>query len=226
MTELTISTEDLRKLEQSAHARAEMIEHQLRERGIHHPRVLQAMQTVPREVFVPSEDRARAYDDCALPLPHGQTISQPYMVARTVELAQLTSSDVVLEVGLGSGYQAAVMSRLCARVIGLEIIPELATMAQRALSKLNYDNVLVRVADGSVGYREHAPYDAIVVAAGAPTVPHQLVDQLRLGGRLVIPVGTRTQTLSVLTRTRSGVVTKAYDPCVYVPLRGAAGRKD
>jgi protein-L-isoaspartate(D-aspartate) O-methyltransferase len=206
--------------------RAFMVDRQLKRRGIRSEAVLRAMLEVPREVFVPLEERDRAYEDCALPLPHGQTISQPYMVARSVELATLSETDVVLEVGLGSGYQAAVMSRLCAQVVGVEIIPELATGAQRALASLGYRNVVVRVADGSIGYPPFAPYDAIVVAAGAPQVPEQLVEQLKLGGRLVIPVGGETQTLSVVTRTASGTVTRDYDACVYVPLRGVAGRRD
>ncbi|MET0388031.1 MAG: protein-L-isoaspartate(D-aspartate) O-methyltransferase [Polyangiales bacterium] len=203
--------------------RARMLDEQLRERGIRDQAVLRAMARVPREVFVPESERERAYEDCALQLPHDQTISQPYMVARAVELARLAPSDHVLEVGLGSGYQAAVLSRLCERVIGIEIIPELAKLAQRALDVLEYQNVLVQVADGSLGFPSHAPYDAIVVAAGAPRVPPALIDQLRIGGRLVIPVGPKTQTLSVLTRTASGVTTDEYDACIYVPLRGAAG---
>jgi protein-L-isoaspartate(D-aspartate) O-methyltransferase len=203
-----------------------MVEEQLHARGIRDEAVLNAMRTVPRELFVPRDQRARAYDDGALPLPHGQTISQPYMVARAIELARLSPSDVVLEVGLGSGYQAAVMSRLCARVVGVEIIPELAARARRTLARLAYDNVEVRVADGSLGCEEFAPYDAIVVAAGALDVPSQLVQQLATGGRLVIPVGSPVQTLCVLTRTEGGIVTDTYDKCVYVPLRGAAGHRD
>jgi len=206
--------------------RTRMVEAQLRARGIRDEAVLAAMRTVPRELFVPRQERARAYEDGALPLPHGQTISQPYMVARAIELARLSSSDVVLEVGLGSGYQAAVMSRLCARVVGVEIIPELAARAERTLARLGYDNVVTRVADGSLGREEFAPYNAIVVAAGALEVPSQLVQQLAPGGRLVIPVGSPVQTLSVITRTATGTVTQDYDRCVYVPLRGAAGRQD
>lgn len=212
--------------EELRNRRAFMVDRQLKRRGIRSEAVLRAMLEVPREVFVPAEERDRAYEDCALPLPHGQTISQPYMVARSVELAALSETDVVLEVGLGSGYQAAVMSRLCAKVVGVEIIPELAAGAQRALASLDYRNVVVRVADGSVGYPPFAPYDAIVVAAGAPRVPEQLIEQLKPGGRLVIPVGGETQTLSVVTRTESGTVTRDYDACVYVPLRGVAGRRD
>lgn len=209
-----------------ARDRIHMVEHQLRERGIHEEAVLRAMQVVPRDHFVPNHERERAYDDCALPLAHGQTISQPYMVARAVQLAQLSLDDIVLEVGLGSGYQAAVLSRLCARVVGVEIIPELAHAARRSLAELRYDNVRVEVGDGSLGWPEFAPYDAILVAAGAPKVPDALVEQLAPGGRLVIPVGDQTQRLCVLTRTRIGTVSRSYDRCVYVPLRGAAGRHD
>jgi protein-L-isoaspartate(D-aspartate) O-methyltransferase len=205
--------------------RAAMIERQLRERGLRDERVLAAMAAVPREAFVLEAQRAKAYADSALPLGFGQTISQPYMVARAADLAQLTAADVILEVGLGSGYQAAVLSQLCARVIGIEIVPELAQRAMRTLAALGFDKVSVQSGDGSIGYEPDAPYDAIVVAAGAPSVPEQLVAQLKLGGRLVIPVGAEAlQTLSVITRTAAGSTTQEYDACVYVPLRGAAGR--
>lgn len=202
-----------------------MVEEQLVRRGIQSSRVLAAMREVPREAFVPAHERDRAWDDCALPLAHGQTISQPYMVARNVELAELRPSDTVLEVGLGSGYQAAVMSRLCARVVGIELIAPLAETANETLRSLGYDNVLVRVGDGSVGLPELAPYDCIVVAAGAQSVPEQLVQQLKVGGRLLIPVGPSVQTLTVITRTSSGSVKREFDQCMYVPLRGAAGQQ-
>jgi protein-L-isoaspartate(D-aspartate) O-methyltransferase len=201
-----------------------MVEDQLVRRGIRSPSVLAAMREVPREAFVPEHERDRAWDDCALPLAHGQTISQPYMVARSLELAQLSANDTVLEVGLGSGYQAAVMSRLCRRVIGVELIAALAHTAQQTLRRLGYDNVLVQVGDGSVGFPEYAPYDCIVVAAGALSVPAPLLDQLKLGGRLIIPVGPDVQTLTVITRTADGCVTQEFDQCMYVPLRGAAGQ--
>jgi protein-L-isoaspartate(D-aspartate) O-methyltransferase len=206
-------------------ARATMVERQLRQRGLRDPAVLAAMQSVPRDAFVPDTERDHAYADNALPLGHGQTISQPYMVARALELAKLLPGDRALEVGLGSGYQAAVMSRLCGRVIGIELVPELAQSAERTLRRLGFDNIEVITGDGSVGYSPAEPYDAIVVAAGAPRVPQQLVDQLRIGGRLVIPVGEEhLQTLTVITRTDSGVRTELHDTCIYVPLRGAAGR--
>jgi protein-L-isoaspartate(D-aspartate) O-methyltransferase len=205
--------------------RASMVEHQLRRRGLANDAVLAAMQAVPRESFVPEARRAQAYADNALPLGFGQTISQPYMVARAAELAQLSPSDCVLEVGLGSGYQAAVLSRLCAHLTGIEIVPELAAHAAQTLAALGFSNISVQTGDGSLGYAPGAPYDAIVVAAGAARVPEALVSQLRQGGRLVIPVGNEAlQTLSVITRTQRGNVTREYDSCVYVPLRGAAGR--
>jgi protein-L-isoaspartate(D-aspartate) O-methyltransferase len=207
-----------------ARERASMIQSQLRQRGVQAAAVLRAMQNVPREAFVPIEERAYAYADCALPLGHGQTISQPYMVARAAELADLKPNDRVLEVGLGSGYQAAVLAQLCEHVTGIEIVPELAERAEHTLGQLGIENVSVRLGDGSLGYAPDAPYDAIVVAAAAPRVPAQLIAQLKPGGRLVIPVGSAArQTLSVITKTVEGSVTSRYDPCVYVPLRGEAG---
>ncbi len=205
-------------------ARSRMVSEQLRARGLHDERVLAAMHDVPRDAFVPTTHGALAYDDSALPLPHGQTISQPYMVARAAELAQLQPTDRVLEVGLGSGYQAAVLSRLCAHVIGVELVPELAHGAEHKLRALGYDNVQVQVGDGSLGFAPGAPYDAIVVAAASPQAPAALVEQLRVGGRLVIPIGDRQlQTLCVVTRTQDAMHIEEHDRCVYVPLLGAAG---
>jgi len=204
-----------------------MVVDQLVRRGLDNPRVLAAMRDVPREAFVNPVDRRRAYADCALALAHGQTISQPYMVARAAELAALEPSDVVLDVGTGSGYQAAVLSRLCQRVIGIEIVPELAVEAGHKLAALGFDNVSVHTGDGSLGLPEFAPYDAIVVAAAALSIPEPLVNQLRVGGRLVIPVGSRRQqTMLVVTRTHDGAEVSEHDACVYVPLLGAASGRD
>jgi protein-L-isoaspartate(D-aspartate) O-methyltransferase len=204
-----------------------MIDDQLVRRGVVDPRILDAMREVPREAFVKPSDRSRAYADCALALGHGQTISQPYMVARALQLAELQPQHVALDVGLGSGYQAAVMSRLCARVIGIELLPELADDARERLAELAFDNVSVFCGDGSLGLPEHAPYDAILVAAASPNVPAPLIEQLRVGGRLVIPVGpNRVQTLTVVTRTESGITTEEHDRCVYVPLLGAGTHRD
>jgi protein-L-isoaspartate(D-aspartate) O-methyltransferase len=204
-----------------------MIDDQLVRRGVVDPRILDAMREVPREAFVKPSDRGRAYADCALALGHGQTISQPYMVARAIELAELRPHDVALDVGLGSGYQAAVLSRLCARVIGIELLPELADEARERLAELGFDNVSVYCGDGSLGLPEHAPYDAILVAAASPNIPTPLVEQLCVGGRLVIPVGpARVQTLTVVTRSESGITTEEHDRCVYVPLLGAGTHRD
>lgn len=201
-----------------------MVSSQLAARGICDARVLAAMGEVPREAFVPHTHAAQAYSDSALPLPQGQTISQPYMVGRAAELASLSASDVVLDVGLGSGYQAAVLSRMCARVVGIELLPELAQRAEQTLRELGFDNVEVQVGDGSLGYAAAAPYDAILVAAAAPRPPQALIDQLRIGGRLVVPIGDRElQTMTVITRTRDGVTSVEHDRCVYVPLLGADG---
>lgn len=201
-----------------------MVDAQLRMRGIADPRVLTAMATVPRELFVGEELKSKAYDDSALPIGHGQTISQPYMVARTCELARCEPHHRVLEVGAGSGYQAAVLARLAGEVIAIEVIPELAERATRALAAAGIDNARVVVSDGSVGYPGEAPFDRVVVAAGAPAVPDPLVEQLAEGGRLVIPVGSRTmQRLLVLTK-RDGVVHREeHDACVFVPLVGGEG---
>jgi protein-L-isoaspartate(D-aspartate) O-methyltransferase len=210
-----------------AEARRTMVEQHLRRRGIEDERVLQAMADVPREEFVPEASRLAAYGDHALSIGEGQTISQPYMVARTCELAALDEHDRVLDVGSGSGYQAAVLARLAAQVIGVELVPSLAERARVHLTALGVDNVVIVTGDGTRGYAERAPYDAIVVAAGAPAVPEALIEQLAPGGRLVIPLGDDTlQKLTVLRKTDHGIDRQAYDGCVYVPLRGSGGWAD
>jgi len=209
MTELVI--EDSR--------RSAMVRTQLRARGIRDSRVLDAMAAVPRDLFVPGPFRDDAYSDCALPIGEGQTISQPYMVARAAELAELRGDELVLDVGTGSGYQAAVVAQIARRVISIERIPELAARAERALDRAGIRNVTVLVGDGSQGHPSEAPYDRILVAAGAPYVPDALIDQLVVGGLLVIPIGTSDlQRLRVVRKTLDGVLDEAYDPCVYVPL--------
>jgi protein-L-isoaspartate(D-aspartate) O-methyltransferase len=207
--------------------RAGMIEQQLLRRGICDPRVLAAMASVPREEFVAESLRYAAYGDHALTIGEGQTISQPYMVARACELAELTPEARVMEVGGGSGYQAAVLAQLCGRVVTLELIEALAQRAAENLRRLGIDNVQVIAADGTRGHPEGAPYDAIVVAAGAASVPPALIEQLAMGGRLVIPIGDDAlQTLTVLRKTEGGVTRQGYDGCVYVPLRGSGGWTD
>ncbi|GIU85033.1 MAG: hypothetical protein KatS3mg008_1808 [Acidimicrobiales bacterium] len=199
-----------------------MVERQLRARGIEDERVLDAILRVPREEFVPEELRGHAYEDRPLPIGEGQTISQPYVVALMAEAAQLGPDDVVLEVGTGSGYGAAVLSCIARWVWTLERIPQLAEAARRRLEHLGFRNVSVVVGDGSVGLPDHAPYQAIVVTAAAPRIPGRLVDQLDLGGRLVIPVGPDpwAQDLLVVTRTSDGLETRSLGPVAFVPLVG------
>lgn len=207
--------------------RGTMIQHQLLRRGIRDSRVLAAMGSVPRELFVPEHQRHRAYDDAALPIGHGQTISQPYMVARMCELAVLRGHERVLEVGAGSGYQAAVLGRLAGHVVAVEIVPELIDSAASALATAGIDNVDLVLADGSHGYSPLGPYDRILVAAGAPTVPTDLLRQLRQGGRMVVPLGTRQmQTLHVIDNRPGGLVEREHDACVFVPLTGDQGFED
>ncbi len=184
-----------------AKAREQMVEQQIAARGVRDPRVLAAMRKIPREQFVDAASAGHAFEDRPLSIGRGQTISQPYIVARMAELASVQRGDKVLEVGAGSGYQAAVLSELAAEVWASEIIPELAAAAARRMTALGISNVHVESFDGTHGWAEHAPYDAIVVSAGAPSVPVLLVGQLVDGGRLVAPVGPRdSQRLMVITR--------------------------
>jgi protein-L-isoaspartate(D-aspartate) O-methyltransferase len=207
--------------------RTRMVEDQLRRRDIVDERVLAAMERVPRELFVPLDLRGRAFDDAALPIGVGQTISQPYMVARILEELGLDGDERVLDVGTGSGYQAAVLAELADEVHTIERIPELAEQARRSLSEAGYDRVQVHVGDGSRGLPEHAPYDAVAVAAAAPGFPQALYDQLRGGGRLVVPVGGRHgQRLEVIVRTPEGPAVLRSVPCRFVPLLGAEGFED
>lgn len=202
-----------------------MVQRQLCARGIEDERVLEAMRRVPREEFVPPDLRSRAYEDRPLPIGEGQTISQPYVVALMAEAARLDPDDVVLEVGTGSGYGAAVLSCIVRWVWTLERIPQLAEAARQRLERLGYHNVSVVVGDGSVGLPEHAPYQAIIVTAAAPRIPGRLVEQLDLGGRLVIPVGPDpwAQDLVVATRTPDGLETRSLGPVAFVPLVGEDG---
>jgi protein-L-isoaspartate(D-aspartate) O-methyltransferase len=204
--------------------RARMVDEQLRGRDIRNERVLDAMERVPRELFLPAELRERAYDDAALPISAGQTISQPYMVARIVEELGLDGDEAVLDVGTGSGYQAAVLAELADHVDTIERIPELADQARRNLEEAGYDQVEVHQGDGSRGYAQGAPYDAIAVAAAAPGFPQALYDQLTAGGRLVVPVGGRRgQRLEVIVRSPEGPAVLKSVPCRFVPLVGEEG---
>lgn len=207
-----------------AAARAAMVERQLRRRGIEDGRVLAAMGRVPRELFVPANLREYAYDDGALPIGHGQTISQPYIVATICSLLKLAGEERVLDVGAGSGYQAAVLAELAREVVTIERIPELAERAKASLVAAGYSEVEVVVGDGSLGVPGRAPFDAIAVAAAAPQVPDALYAQLRVGGRLVVPRGTRWgQDLVQVVKTAEGPVESATVPCRFVPLVGDEG---
>jgi protein-L-isoaspartate(D-aspartate) O-methyltransferase len=201
-----------------------MVEEQLRGRDVVDERVLAAMAEVPREQFVPERQRRRAYDDAALPIGDGQTISQPYMVARIAEALELHGGERVLDVGTGSGYQAAVLAELGADVDTIERIPTLAEQARENLAAAGYERVRVHVGDGSRGLAEQAPFHAIAVAAAAPELPATLYDQLEPLGRLVVPVGRRgIQELQVIVRSPEGPAVLRSVPCRFVPLLGAEG---
>jgi len=204
--------------------RLRMVRNQIESRGIRDPRVLQAMQEIPRHLFVPSERRHLAYVDGPLPIGEGQTISQPYIVALMTELLELSGDEQVLEVGTGSGYQAAVLSKLAEKVYSLERIPELAEQARVRLSDLGSSNVEVRVGDGSAGLPDHAPFDGILVTAAAPRVPEALKGQLADGGVLVLPVGSRAgQILERWRREGDLYRTEKIAPVAFVPLIGSQG---
>jgi protein-L-isoaspartate(D-aspartate) O-methyltransferase len=218
---LRVSTEQL------IEARRQMVDGQLRGRDIVDQRVLDAMERVPRELFVPDKEQARAYDDVALPIGHGQTISQPYMVARICEVLGLRGNERVLDVGTGSGYQAAVLAELAGEVHTIERIPELAEQARANLAAAGYERVHVHVGDGTLGLPEHAPYDAIAVAAAAPGLPQRLYEQLEARGRLAIPVGGRWgQRLELVIRSPEGPAVVRSVPCRFVPLVGEEGFAD
>jgi protein-L-isoaspartate(D-aspartate) O-methyltransferase len=209
-------------LDPYAEPRARMVEQQIEARGVRHPGVLAAMAEVPRHLFVPPAYRDQAYEDHPLPLDAGQTISQPYVVAFMTEQLDLGPGDKVLEVGTGSGYHAAVLSRLSGRVYSIEILDSLARQARETLAGLGYDNVAVRSGDGYQGWPEEAPFDAIVLTAAPREVPEPLLDQLRIGGRMVVPVGGFHQDLLVLTKTPDGIETRNVLPVRFVPMTGEA----
>jgi protein-L-isoaspartate(D-aspartate) O-methyltransferase len=208
----------------SAADRRRMIETQIRKRGVSSPRVLEAMAAVPRHEFVPLKFRNDAYSDKPLPIGEGQTISQPYMVGAMTEALELTGSDRVLEIGTGSGYQAAVLSLLVRQVITLENHTSLALAAQERLTNLGYPNVHVHNGDGSAGFLDAAPYDAILVTAGAPEIPQIFASQLREGGRLVIPVGDReNQELMQAQKKNGEIKSRVLFNCKFVLLLGRYG---
>jgi protein-L-isoaspartate(D-aspartate) O-methyltransferase len=209
-----------------AAAREAMVRDQIAARGVKSPRVLQAMRAVPRHLFVPKALESKAYTDHPLDIGHQQTISQPYIVAKMTELLDPKPDQKVLEVGTGSGYQAAVLSKLVGEVYTIEIVPELAEQARRLLAEIGDDNVHVITGDGYRGLPDHAPFDAVIVTAAPDKVPQPLIDQLKVGGRMVIPVGGKDQVLELLEKTKDGVVTKKVFDVKFVPMTGEAQRAE
>ncbi len=208
-------------------ARDRMVETQLMGRGIRNPRVLEAMRRVPRHLFVEEALKEQAYSDYPLPIGEKQTISQPYIVALMSEALDLRGDEKVLEIGTGSGYQAAILAELAERVFSIERFPPLAYRANQILQKLGYQNILVRVADGSLGWPDEAPFDGIMATAGTPRIPQPLVDQLRVGGRLVLPVGDRlSQELILVERTPEGIHKTNLGGVRFVDLIGKWGWED
>jgi protein-L-isoaspartate(D-aspartate) O-methyltransferase len=200
--------------------RGRMVDHQLRARDIKDPRVLDAMRRVPRHEFVPEDRRAQAYLDSPLPIGHGQTISQPYIVAFMTQALEVQPEHTVLEIGTGSGYQAAVLAVLARDVYSIEIVAPLADRARETLARLGYRNVHTRTGNGYLGWPEHAPFDRVMVTAAPDEVPPALVDQLKVGGLMAIPVGTLVQELRILRRTSTGTETLSTLPVRFVPMTG------
>lgn len=204
-----------------------MVEEQLISRGIKDKRVLDAMGKVPRQIFIEEALRSRAYGDYPLPIGEKQTISQPYMVALMTEALELRGNEKVLEIGTGSGYQSAVLAELCDKVYSVERIKSLAIKAREHLDSLKYMNVAIKIFDGTYGWIEHAPYDAIIVTAGAPEIPQSLIDQLVINGRMVIPVGDEfSQVLVKVEKNKDGIKTTNICGCVFVKLVGNYGWKE
>lgn len=203
-----------------------MVDTQLIPRGIKDERVLNAMRNVPRHLFVPEYIRHSAYDDMALPIGEDQTISQPYMVAVMTELLELKGDEKVLEIGTGSGYQAAVLAELAGEVYTIERIPELADRARKKLADNGYDNAHVTVSDGTKGLEDAAPFDRIIITAATPKIPEPIINQLKEGGIVVAPVGERFSQMLIKGRKEKGILIEEYHtPCVFVPLVGEYGWK-
>jgi protein-L-isoaspartate(D-aspartate) O-methyltransferase len=198
--------------------RERMVEAQIRSRDVHDAAVLEAMRRVPRHLFVPEHERPFAYDDRPLPIGRGQTISQPYIVAYMTEALLLEPSHRVLEIGTGSGYQAAVLAEIARQVYSIEIVPDLADGARLALERAGYRNVEVRTGNGYLGWPDRAPFDRIIVTAAPPEIPQTLVDQLADGGIMVVPVGTAFQEMVIITKTAEGVTQKRTIDVRFVPM--------
>lgn len=200
--------------------RMAMVEQQIIARGVKDPRVIKAMETVPRHKFLPPEEAPFAYEDEPRPIGHGQTISQPYIVAFMTEQLHLKPTERVLEIGTGSGYQAAVLAEIADSVFTIEIIPELARAAAKRLEVLGYDNVVVKQGDGYNGWPEKAPFDAIIVTAAPPKIPPPLLEQLKNGGTMVLPVGEYVQELVVVKKSATGMAMQNILPVRFVPMTG------
>jgi len=204
--------------------RERMVKEQIIARGVKDERVIDAMMKVPRHLFVDKTYYHQSYNDYPLPIGNGQTISQPYMVAVMTELLELKGNESVLEIGTGSGYQTAILALLCARVFTIERISELSFRARKILNELGFNNINFLIGDGSVGWPDFAPYDGIIVTAGAPDVPRELIDQLSEKGRMVIPIGGEyMQTLNVIKKHKGSILRKELFECTFVPLVGKKG---
>lgn len=211
--------------DQALLARKEMVDRQLKPRGIHHPKVIQAFLQVPREKFVPDALKPYAYQDSPLPIGEGQTISQPYIVALMTQAVNVQPDERILEIGTGSGYQAAILAQLCQEVFTIERLETLANQAKKHFEELEYENINLMVGDGSLGWKEKGPYDVILVTAGAPIVPPALIEQLKPNGRLILPVGDEiTQQLLLIRKDSAGKLTQEIVELVrFVPLIGRQG---
>jgi protein-L-isoaspartate(D-aspartate) O-methyltransferase len=205
--------------------REKMVESQIKSRGVRDPRVLSAMLKVERHLFVPKEFQNSAYSDQPLPIGEGQTISQPYIVALMTELLELKGGERVLEVGTGSGYQAAILAELAAEVYTIEIVEKLASSAQKVLLELGYQNIKVKAGDGYLGWPEAAPFDAIIITCAPDHIPKPLLDQLKEGGRMVVPVGTYSQDLKKIVKKSGKVETTGIIPVIFVPMTGEGVKK-
>ena len=203
-----------------------MVKNQIIARGVKDKRVLDAMMSVPRHLFMPESDAHQAYADEPQPIGKGQTISQPYIVAFMTEQLKVDKNSRVLEIGTGSGYQAAVLSKIVDSVFTIEIIPELASKAKKKLHELHYDNVVVRQGDGYNGWPEKAPFDAIIVTAAPPNIPQPLLQQLKIGGRMVLPVGEYLQELVIVKKSDSGIDMESVLPVRFVPMTGKIQKKE
>ncbi len=223
---LSCQQQDKKKPEEDWTAmRAKMVQQQIIARGVRGPKIIAALKSVPRELFVPEKYRASAYEDKALPIGQGQTISQPYIVAFMTQQLHIKPGDRILEIGTGSGYQAAILGQIADSVFSIEIIPELAERARKTIQSLHYDNVLIMQGDGYLGWPDKAPFDAIIVTAAPPSIPPPLLDQLKTGGRMILPVGKYVQELVVVNKTEHGLNMDNVLPVRFVPMTGKIQEK-